>query len=115
MGDDMIRNFGVVIAICGALFVFGGETFAIWTFSAEMKTDFEDSEFSKEFDSYLYQDVGYPILVSLTIGLYNSPYAATSLREYFAIGFEEFFIGDQNYLKKISLQIFNKINNLVYF
>ena len=49
MGDDMIRNFGVVIAICGALFVFGGETFAIWTFSAEMKTDFEDSEIELKF------------------------------------------------------------------
>ena len=35
MGEDMIRNFGVVIAICGALFVFGGETFAIWTFGLE--------------------------------------------------------------------------------
>ena len=31
MGDDTVRNFGVVIAICGALFVFGGQTFAIWT------------------------------------------------------------------------------------
>ena len=36
MSDGTIRNFGVVIAICGALFVFGGQTFAIWTFGFEV-------------------------------------------------------------------------------
>ena len=73
-----------------------------------------NTEYSKEFDNFLYNDVGYEIISNLTMGLFLSPYSATSLREYFAIGFEEFFIGDQNYLKKISLQIFNKINNLIY-
>jgi len=36
MSDGSIRNFGVVIAICGALFVFGGQTFAIWTVGFEV-------------------------------------------------------------------------------
>ena len=39
MGDATIRNFGVVIAICGALFVFGGETFSIWSFGLEVDLD----------------------------------------------------------------------------
>jgi len=43
MGDDTVRNFGVVIAICGALFVFGGQTFAIWTLGLEDKTADEET------------------------------------------------------------------------
>jgi len=39
MGDATIKNFGVVIAICGALFVFGGQTFAIWSFGLEVDLD----------------------------------------------------------------------------
>ena len=35
MSDETLRNFGVVIAICGALFIFGGTTFAMWTFGIE--------------------------------------------------------------------------------
>ena len=47
MGDDTVRNFGVVIAICGALFVFGGQTFAIWTLGLDDKT--ADEEVSLKF------------------------------------------------------------------
>ena len=35
MGDKTVQNFGIAIAICGALFVFGGQTFAIWIFSID--------------------------------------------------------------------------------
>ena len=49
MGDDTVRIFGIVIAICGALAVFGGETFAIWTFNLETESDFGDSEFEYKF------------------------------------------------------------------
>ena len=47
MGDDAVRMFGIVIAICGAMFVFGGETFAIWNLGLEDKT--ADSEISLKF------------------------------------------------------------------
>ncbi len=49
MGDDTIRNFGVVIAICGAIALFGGTTFAVWTFNVESKSDFGDGEFEYKF------------------------------------------------------------------
>ena len=35
---------------------------------------------------FLYQDVGYPLLNNLVIGLFPSAYSVTSLREYFAVG-----------------------------
>ena len=73
----------------------------------------QDPEYSVEFDEFLYKDVGYPLLRSLTMGLFYSPYGITSLREYFANGFEALFLhGDGHYLKKISPQLFSKLESL---
>ena len=44
MGDKIVQNFGIAIAMCGALFVFGGQTFAIWTFAIEETIEDDDSE-----------------------------------------------------------------------
>jgi len=71
--------------------------------------DFLDSSYSKEFDMFLYQDVGYALLTTLTMGLFVSPYAATSLREYFATGFDKYYLEDRRYLKNISPILFEKI------
>jgi len=76
---------------------------------------FMNPEFSTLFDEFLYENVGYPSLVSLSMGLYVSPYGITSLREYFANGFEEYFIGDRRYLKKISPVLYSKISNILNF
>ena len=75
--------------------------------------DFIKLGFSEDFDDFLYREVGYPVLTSLTSGLFMSPYAATSLREYFANGFEWFFLKDQSLmLKKISPILYYKLDNL---
>ena len=58
---------------------------------------------------FLYQDVGYALLTTLTMGLFVSPYAATSLREYFATGFDKYYLEDRRYLKNISPILFEKI------
>ena len=72
-----------------------------------------DVEYRDAFDHFLYKEVGYPLLSSLTAGLFMSPYAATSLREYFANGFEWFFLKDQQtYLKQISPVLYNKLDKL---
>jgi len=62
-----------------------------------------------EFDEFLFNHLGYDSLSSLTPGLFLSPYSVTSLREYFANGFEEYINGDSNYLKEISPVLFNKL------
>ena len=74
--------------------------------------NFMNPNYSQEFDEFLYQDIGYPALQGLTMGLFASPYAATSLREYFADGFEEYFLRDRGYLKKISPFLFDKLENI---
>jgi len=75
--------------------------------------DFESPEYVPEFDSFLYKEIGYGNLSSMTMGLFVSPYGATSLQEYFANGFEEFFLGDRGYLKRVSPQLFIKIMEII--
>ncbi len=75
--------------------------------------DFMKAEFDEKLDLLFYKEIGYPILSSITINLFYSPYACTSLREYFANGFEAFFMKEQvSRLKSVSPELFNKIVNL---
>ena len=75
--------------------------------------DFGDVEYNLEFDEYLYQSVGYPILQTLSVGLFPDAYSITSIREYFAAGFEMYFLGDRDYLGKISPVLYKKIKELL--
>ena len=70
------------------------------------KFNFTRLEYDEQFDKYLYEVVGYPALHSMTVGIFCSPYGATSLREYFANGFEYYFVKDRQLVKKISPQLF---------
>ena len=74
--------------------------------------DFLNPEYSEKLDSFFYQVVGYPILNALTEGLFASAYGATSLREYFANGFEEYVLGDRKYLNNISPKLYQKIDTI---
>jgi len=76
---------------------------------------FLDTEYSKEFDEYLYMEIGYPLLAMLTSNLFYSPYAVTSLREYFANGFEAFFMKENiGRLKSVSPTLYKRITELLY-
>jgi len=76
------------------------------------KEDFLRLEYDEDFDKLLYQDLGYSFLNNLTYDLFVSPYGATSLQEYWANGFENYFIGDPMDVKKISPVLYNKISTL---
>ena len=76
------------------------------------KYDFFNVEYSKEFDEFLHQEVGYSRLNNLTSGLYSSPYGATSLKEYFANGFEHFYLGNPKYVMQTSPVLFGKLQLL---
>ena len=73
---------------------------------------FMDTEYSKGFDTFLYKEVGYEKLTMHTIGLFVSPYGATSLREYFANGFEHFFLDDRSDLEECCPELYQKIEEL---
>ena len=77
--------------------------------------NFLNSSYDKDFDKFLYDKIGYPLLISLTMGLFISPYAVTSLREYFASGFERYFLGDRRYLNNISPLLYNRLEYISNF
>ena len=68
-----------------------------------------DPTYSKTIDDFLYKDVGYGALWQMVPGIFPSPYAATSLREYFARGFEEYFMGSGEELKSICPILYSKM------
>ena len=74
--------------------------------------DFFETEYDEEFDLFLYKEVGYDALRLLVVDLFTAAYSATSLREYFARGFEEYYLGNLLYLKDISPYIYKKLSLL---
>lgn len=72
-------------------------------------SDFINIEYSYEFDMFLFKEVGYDTLSFLTAGLFVSPYSATSMAEYFAEGFEAYFLGDRSELRRVSPECYKKI------
>jgi len=63
---------------------------------------YHDIEYNTVFDKFLSDVVGYPALLNLTMGLFVSPYGATSINEYFANGFEKYYLGMARDVKKTS-------------
>lgn len=89
---SLLRNSGVSFSGMGSLF-------------------FSDDRVD-EFDDFLLNKLGYDKLSLMTAGLFLSPYSVTSIREYFANGFEEFVRGEADYLKEINPVLFEKIKEL---
>ena len=69
-------------------------------------------DYDKIIDDYLYEKVTYDILWQLIPGIFPSPYAITSLREYWARGFEEFYMGKRQELKDLCPVLFSKLMQL---
>ena len=81
----------------------------------EVPKDFNfNIEYDKDIDNFLYQTVGYDVLNQLVTNIFVSGYAATSVSEYFARGFEEYFIGDKSNLRKLSPVLYKIIDDLVH-
>ena len=72
---------------------------------------FMDPEYNEEFDMFLYEKIGYDKLSTAVAGVFVSPYAATSLREYFATGFTEFYLhpDEHGFLQKVSPELYKKL------
>ena len=75
---------------------------------------FLNLEYDEKFDEFLYKQVGYDVLSILLSSIFYSPYAATSIREYFANGFEAFFMKeDIDRLMKLSPSIYHKLTSMM--
>ena len=77
--------------------------------------DFLNIEYSEDLDNYLYNEVGYNAVDMLTSSTFYSPYAMTSLREYFANGFEAYFyFRDIEFIKNNCPQLLQKLEDLIH-
>ena len=75
----------------------------------DIPKSFNTTGFSQDVDDFLYKEVGYEALWKIINGLFTSPYAATSLEEYFSTGLEDYYLGKSLLLKSISPQLYNKM------
>jgi len=66
-------------------------------------------DFDQTIDDFLFHDVGYEALNQICVNIFPSGYAATSVSEYWAKGFEELFIGDRNVLKEMCPVLFRTL------
>lgn len=126
MVDDFVHELGHSIEEITNFDLYSDETISDEFYAKRMKLKqilnangykvdgykFEELEYSDKFDMYLYEDIGYPALTTLTVGLFCSPYGATSIREYFANSFEHYFMKSPEYVKRISPAAYKKIKLL---
>lgn len=75
--------------------------------------DFYNTSFDEKFDNVMYDEVGYDAIRMMAVNIFLGPYSVVSLREYFARGFEEYFLGNQLYLKDVCPYLFYKLSLLV--
>ena len=74
---------------------------------------FKQTEYNKKFDEYLAFEIGYPDLAAHTMGLFATPYGATSIQEYFANGFEQYFLDNPRRVSKVSPVLYQKIESIL--
>ena len=72
----------------------------------------DKTDYDVGLDKYFSETIGYPTMTVISQGIFYSPYGATSLREYFANGFEAYFYHKDHYLHKISPMLYNKLEKL---
>ena len=127
MIDDIIHELAHAVEVNNQQFVYGSGSLQrefkakrknLYTLIQDMydiPRDFlTDIEYNKEIDDFLYKTIGYDILNQMVANIFVSGYAATSVSEYFARGFEEYFIGDKDSLQKMSPVLYKIIDKLVH-
>lgn len=78
------------------------------------KKMFLNTDYDEEFDEFLYKTIGYDKLATFMSGIFITPYAATDLREYFGVGFTEYFMDNNHeFFKNTCPSLYDKINSLV--
>jgi hypothetical protein len=74
---------------------------------------YDFAEYNQKFDEFLADEVGYPTLLNITMGLFASPYGATSLQEYFANGFEKYILENPRTVRDVSPVLYNTIEEIL--
>jgi len=75
--------------------------------------DFLDIRYNHDFDFYLYEEIGYNALAGFSQNVFLSPYSITSLREYYAVAFTDYFLYDRQKVKNMCPTLYLKIKKLI--
>jgi len=127
MIDDIIHELAHAVEVNNQQFIYGSGMLQrefkakrrnLYTLIQEMydvpNNFLSDIEYNRQIDDFLYKTIGYDILNQMVANIFVSGYAATSVSEYFARGFEEYFIGDKDSLQKMSPVLYKIIDRLVH-
>jgi hypothetical protein len=74
--------------------------------------DFKNTEFDPEFDTFLYKRIGKEKIKMMTAGMFIRPYQSMSLREYFAVGFEQYYLGNHKTLHRDCPVLYKRLEEL---
>ncbi len=71
--------------------------------------------YSPTLDNYFYKEVTYPVLdqICTFAQIFVGPYSATSIREYFAQCFDQYFLGEEMLVRNFAPTVYNKIQELL--
>lgn len=69
--------------------------------------------YNKSLDNFLWKEIGYDFIAQLTHDLFLNPYSATSLREYWAVAFQNYFRGNPRDVEKYCPNALRKIKKLM--
>lgn len=75
--------------------------------------NFISPDYSQELDLFFYEHLGYDTIEEIGGDLFLSPYAITSIREYWAVGFETYYLEDKYRVQQMSPALFDKINEIL--
>ena len=72
--------------------------------------DFMNIDYDENLDAFLLNQVGYAYInASFSGRAFMNAYSATSLREYFAVGFEKFYLGDRKRVSYMCPKLYEKL------
>ena len=72
--------------------------------------NFSNPDYDINFDIFLHNEVGYEKIRNLDQGMFLNSYSITSLSEYFATSFEEYYLRNRRLVKKITPAAYAKID-----
>lgn len=80
-----------------------------------LKTDqynFSNPNFDANLDNFLYREVGYEKIRNISSNMFLGAYSVTSLSEYFATSFENYYLNGRKIVKLLTPAVFRKLEML---
>ena len=74
--------------------------------------NFSNPNFDSSLDKFLHSEIGYEKVSNIDQGMFIGPYSITSLSEYFATSFEEYYLNRKQLVRQLTPAIYTKLELL---